>query len=128
MSVNKERKSRGAILLEFAIILPFLLLMLAGIWDLGHYIFRGHVLERAAREGAVRASRELDPSFANSREAILAYLQESTVTNPEFAGVSITLSGSEVTVTVTYDYGHPTLFPFIIVPQDLTARATARRE
>jgi Flp pilus assembly protein TadG len=128
--MSKGGKSRGAILIEFAIILPLLLLLLAGIWDLGHYIFRGHVLERAAREGAVRASRELDPSFANSREAILAYLRQSTMTDPSFATISISggSTGSDVMVTVTYNYGHPTIFPFNIVPQNLTARATARRE
>jgi Flp pilus assembly protein TadG len=129
----KKNASRGAILIEFAIVLPLLLLMLAGIVDLGSMLFRSHELARAAREGAVQASRETNPAFPSSRDAILNSLGSSS-TNPGWASIQIVgdgsfpATGSTVTVTITYNYDHPIFFPFNIVPQALTIQATARHE
>jgi len=45
-------KSKGQAITEFALILPFLLLLLGGIMDFGFAFFVGQMAENAAREGA----------------------------------------------------------------------------
>jgi Flp pilus assembly protein TadG len=136
MNTTSER-TRGAIMVEFVIVLPLLLLMLAGIVDLGFMLFRSHELARAAREGAVQASRETDASFELSRKAIDDFLRSTRSTrgaDPDFASINIAgdgnfpAIGSTVTVTITYSYDHPIFFPYNFVPQTLTIHATARHE
>ena len=46
------RNKRGQALIEFAFILPFLLVIVGGIVDFGLAFFIGQVIENAAREGA----------------------------------------------------------------------------
>jgi hypothetical protein len=46
------RNKRGQALIEFAFILPFLLVIVGGIVDFGLAFFVGQVIENAAREGA----------------------------------------------------------------------------
>jgi len=46
------RNKRGQALIEFAFILPFLLVIIGGIVDFGLAFFIGQVIENAAREGA----------------------------------------------------------------------------
>ena len=48
----KNRKSSGQSLLEFAIILPILLLLVMGVFDLGGGIYYYSAIQNAAREGA----------------------------------------------------------------------------
>ena len=47
-----ERPSRGNAVVEFALVLPILLLVLFGITELGRMIMTTNVLNTAAREGA----------------------------------------------------------------------------
>jgi hypothetical protein len=46
------RNKRGQALIEFAFILPFLLVIVGGIVDFGLAFFVGQVIQNAAREGA----------------------------------------------------------------------------
>ena len=47
----------GAVAVEFAIILPILLLLVFGIVDFGHACYMKHVLQNSCREGARYATR-----------------------------------------------------------------------
>jgi hypothetical protein len=47
----------GAVAVEFAIILPVLLLLVFGIIDFGHAYYMKHVLQNSCREGARYATR-----------------------------------------------------------------------
>jgi Flp pilus assembly protein TadG len=47
----------GAVAVEFAIILPFLLVLVFGIIDFGHAYYMKHVLQNSCREGARYATR-----------------------------------------------------------------------
>ena len=51
------RGQQGAATVEFALILPVLLLLVSGIIDFGHYWYLGHVLSDASREGARYGTR-----------------------------------------------------------------------
>jgi len=46
------RRTEGATAVEFAIVLPILLLIVGGIMDIGHAYHELHVVNEAAREGA----------------------------------------------------------------------------
>jgi Flp pilus assembly pilin Flp len=52
----RRRSERGAALVEFALVLPLLLVVIAGIVDFGFLFQRYEVLTNAAREGARLAS------------------------------------------------------------------------
>jgi Flp pilus assembly protein TadG len=51
------RKEHGGVAVEFAIIVPVLLLLVFGIIDFGHAWFMKHVLQNSCREGARYATR-----------------------------------------------------------------------
>jgi len=53
------RAERGAVAVEFALILPVLLLFVFGIIDFGHVWYVGHVMSDASREGARYSTRYL---------------------------------------------------------------------
>jgi Flp pilus assembly protein TadG len=53
---GRLRSERGAELLEFALVLPIMLLVLAGILDMGFLFKNYEVVTNAAREGARMAS------------------------------------------------------------------------
>jgi Flp pilus assembly protein TadG len=119
-----SRAERGAALVEFAMALPLLLVVIAGIVDFGFAFQRYEVLTNAAREGARLASLPgYDATSVDSR--VRAYVQAGlglnpgalaaampvgsvTLTNPDItvplaAGGSKTISTALVTVT----YRHP---------------------
>src|SRR6188472_2359657 len=52
------RVSRGQSLVEFAMVLPILLLVVFGVFDVGRLVYTNSVLSQAAREGARLASTE----------------------------------------------------------------------
>jgi hypothetical protein len=55
--LRRGRGQEGAVAVEFALILPILLLFVAGIMDFGHYWYIGHVASDASREGARYGTR-----------------------------------------------------------------------
>ena len=59
MSKTKKgmRGEHGAVAVEFAIILPILLLLVFGIIDFGHAWYMRHMMSDASREGARYATR-----------------------------------------------------------------------
>jgi Flp pilus assembly protein TadG len=50
--MNLRRSERGQSLVEFAVILPILVLLLVGIFDLGHVVWTNDAISNAAREAA----------------------------------------------------------------------------
>lgn len=56
MKEISSAKSKGQAIIEFALLLPFLLVLIGGAVDFGLSILAGHIAENAAREGARRAA------------------------------------------------------------------------
>jgi Flp pilus assembly protein TadG len=100
---------RGAELVEFALVFPTLLLVLAGLMDLGFLFQRYEVVTNAAREGARVASLP-GYSDADVQSRVSSYMTAAGLTCSSCASVgapqSITVGSHCIQVrpvTVTYD-------------------------
>jgi len=103
-------KSRGQALVEFALVLPLLLLLVLGAMDLGRVITTKMVMTNAAREGANFLSRNSasDPyPFSATRAIIEAYCANQNIPIDTANDIVITpetlTKGTAVTVTVSKD-------------------------
>ena len=56
------RDERGVAALEFGILLPFMVVLLAGIADMGRSLWQHHTLTKGVRDAARYLSRVADPS------------------------------------------------------------------
>ena len=131
---------KGAELIEFAIVLPLLLLIVMGIVDFGFMFQRYVVLTNAAMEGARVA---VLPGYldADVRDRVIAYAAgggiAGTVT-PNVVDTTVPAPGGATwpakEVTVTHDYGFNYLGPIAAIfgggsrTVTLTARSTMRSQ
>jgi Flp pilus assembly protein TadG len=116
----KQNSSMGQAYLEFMIVLPLLLFVLVGVFDLGRVYFSAIGLVSAAREGARYLSAFPDDvsndveAFYNTKQIAI---QEATGAGISLQGAGITVSctnsdedsdncdsGSPAIVTVTHDF------------------------
>jgi Flp pilus assembly protein TadG len=132
--VFKRRKNdSGQAVVEFAVILPVLLMILFAILQFG-IVFNNYIqVTAAAREGARKAavSRSLGTAAAEtasttSAKAAAPGLKQSSITvtypnSPTFA------QGSDVTVQVTYPYSI-SILGIIVKSGKLTSSTTMRVE
>ena len=115
---RRWRNERGAELIEFALVLPVLLLIVCGIFDFGFVFQRYEVLTNAAREGARMASlpgyTELDVQGRVSAYLTAANFPGTATTTLVFSPV--TAGGrtfNVATVTVSYTYRYAFVGPFM---------------
>ncbi len=121
---KRQQKESAQGLVEFAISLTFILILLAGLVDLGQAFFSLVALRDAAQEGAVYASvypiidtngnNRYDDGEPLNTAAIIARVRNSSTTPVDLtdtANVSVNVSfgrlpcaGGVVTVEVTYNY------------------------
>lgn len=95
------KKEKGQSMVEFALILPILLLLLCGIIDFG-WIFGNQLMaNNAAREAARYSAIHYYDSNTDNDQAIAAGIvanRASTLTSPV---TTVTVSSGSITVTVT---------------------------
>lgn len=117
-SVRRWRREAGAELVEFALVLPLLLLVIMGIFDFG-FLFRDYgVITNAAREGA-RIGVLADYSLADAATRAGTYITAagldgsaaSAVAALDTVGVGGTATVQVVRVTVTYPHTFSFLSP-----------------
>jgi Flp pilus assembly protein TadG len=111
MSRRRWRDERGSELVEFALVLPVLLLLMTGIFDFGLIFHRYEVLTNAAREGARLATL---PGYtaAAVQERVDAYLAAGGVPGTATTALVIepltaggrTFSVARVTVSYTEQF------------------------
>jgi Flp pilus assembly protein TadG len=125
---------RGAELIEFALVLPVLLVVVAGILDMGFLFKDWEVVTNAAREGARAAAL---PGWVQEdvEERVNKYiagggLEGEAVTT--VAPVTVTVGGraiNAVKVTVSYPHTYLVLGPIVQMIQgsvaDITLKAAA---
>jgi Flp pilus assembly protein TadG len=120
----RRNDQKGQSLVEVALSLPLLLLILAGILDLGRAYFTYITLSDAAAEGAAYAA--VHPS--NTQQVIDRAVDSSNdlvIIDPAMVAVDYVdmAPGNPVTVTVSYDYEIITPIINGFVPDGLTLRA-----
>jgi Flp pilus assembly protein TadG len=104
--MRRRQSDRGQSLLEFAIILPVLLIIVAGVLDIGRLYFSYVAVTDAASEGAAYAanhptSETLIVARARDASNIAADQSEIEFQCPTCPTVG---SGDPVTVSVTYSF------------------------
>lgn len=116
-------EDRGAAALEFALVVPVLLLLIFGIIEFGLAFQAQLALTHGAREGArLAAVGKFDAAIVLERTQPVTPVAIATTPSP----VSSATSGQTVTVTLTHDYDWSVLpFPGTL---RLTGHASMRRE
>lgn len=133
-----DSDQRGAAAVEFAIILPLLILLIFGTIEFSLLLFNKQVITNAAREGARKAIIAQDPRVTDSKikEVILNYTQNQLITfgDTTSALADPTISregtsfGDNVSVTVTYTYSFLVLANLGFDPFPLQAKVTMKME
>lgn len=117
---GRLHSERGAELIEFALVLPVLLLVLGGMFDFGIAINQYTILNNAAREGA-RVAAMPGWEEGDVQERVESYVQDSGLsldaleTSVDF-GVNVDAGSHSVpavTVSVTYVYDYLLLDSFL---------------
>lgn len=110
----------GVAMVEFAIILPLLILILFGIIDFGLLMYNKQVITNASREGARVKAMGNDPA-----PVVIAYCQDRLITfgSSSLPSTVLNSEGVYVTITVSFDYD-PLVLP--IADTNLIAATTMR--
>jgi Flp pilus assembly protein TadG len=117
----REARDSGAAAVEFALVLPVLLLVVFAIIDFGRMYWEQVTLTSAAREGVrIAALGESNPTVVRSKTLgaapgidaadITVSLDGTTVTSTSPDGTACT-PGEQVTVTATTDFSYLTPLP-----------------
>ncbi len=128
LRVKRRNGMRGAAAVEFAIILPVLMLLVLGIIDWGYYFFIESVIANCAREAArAGAIAQTDPdghALTALNAALAGGRLDTTVAQHDFS----TSDSTTYTAQVTYPVGSITGVSFIPVPANALGQATMRRQ
>ena len=111
MKVRLKSQS-GASAVEFALILPILLLLVFGIIEMGFALFDKGMITNASREGARTGISYRVPPFTDEEisNVVNSYLGNALITFAESANPTVTVTrngsnpGDELKVTVAYTY------------------------
>jgi hypothetical protein len=102
---NKDKKGQGAV--EFALILPILILVMLGLMEFGRLIFIYTAVNSAGREAARYGVAVGDGAGGIPRYIDCAGIRAAAKTVGSFAGMQ------DADITITYDYG-----PSHVTPHD----------
>ena len=112
-TLRKFRSEKGAAAVEFALLLPVLMMILFGIVEFGIALYQQSVLTNASREGARLGIVQSTPPITTGQinAAIDTYLTPTGI-NPANVGRAIipgTVTGAPVRVTLTLPYAFTVL-------------------
>jgi len=114
----RRKGQEGQALVEFALVIPFLLLLMFGLIEFGLLLYNQQVITNASREGArygivsrperrtLEEIRVVVDSYAGSR--MITFGSDTPTTTMETTGTSF---GDDLTVNVTFEY------QFLVLPQ-----------
>ena len=126
---TRLRDEHGASAVEFAFIVPLLLLLVLGIAEFGHAFQVQGTLSAAAREGARVMALQNDPAAARAAVRSAAPTLDPAVTDAQItvAPTACPLTSRTTTnVRVTVDYPMPFLTDFFGADIDLTGTGVMR--
>jgi Flp pilus assembly protein TadG len=140
----ENKSSRGAAVIEFALLLPILISLFAAIIEFGFVLYDKAVLTNAAREGARigvlsrSGSSNKDQHYAAAKTTAAAYCQDRLISLGSDGGGTLDVDASTdslnsdlLKVTVTYKYSGillDFLFSSLTGPIELRAEAVMRYE
>jgi Flp pilus assembly protein TadG len=132
----KLNSQRGAAAVEFAIILPVLILLLFGAIEFGLLLYNQQVLTNASREGARAGIVSQAPRVSDGEigSIVETYCVGNLVTfgAPNVPQTLVTRNGdtfqSDLAVDVTYNYDFLVLGNLGFGPQTLAARTVMKME
>ena len=129
MTTTRLRDERGATAVEFAFIVPLLIVLVLGIAEFGRAFQVSGTLSAAAREGVRVMALQNDPAAARAAVRDAAPTRDPAVTNAQItitpASCPATGAGS-TTVRVTVTYPMPFLTDFFGSGVDLTGTGVMR--
>jgi hypothetical protein len=122
-------EERGGMAVEFAILIPVLLLMVLGIVDFGHAWYMDHLLSNASREGARYGTRFTGTLPQNLTPSIADYVKNTSSENGGLGGWGLThLLPSDAAPQVNATGPGMTKTKLTeLAGQDLTVTVTARK-
>lgn len=128
----RAARDRGAAAVEFALVLPVLLLLVLGSIDWGYFFYVQQVVTNAAREGArVGSLTPFDSGDAGVSQSEADAAARTYMTNAGLTGGVgvVAVADQSIDVTVTYETGSVTGFSDLvsILPARAEARAVMRR-
>ena len=136
LRVQRRRTSgaqtrRGAVMVEFGIMLPVLVLVAFGCVDFGRFVYEYNAITNAAGEGASYGSQVPQATVANVKAVVIA---ETSGLRPALtaAEVTVTTVGSSKTekagtVTVTVSHVFTMVAPSVFTYWGLPASVTLGR-
>jgi Flp pilus assembly protein TadG len=108
---KQKGNERGAVLVEFAMMLPLLVIILTGVVNLGLVIHEHELLQNAAREGARFSAQNPGATVAATQARVVDYMSQENITVGagdvtveqafEVTIDGVTVTASKVTVTYT---------------------------
>lgn len=98
----KWRNERGAIAVEFALLLPVLVILLIGIMEFGMFYSAQISVTAAAREAARVMAIDHDPGAARMAARSASPVLDPALTNEQIAVSATCTTGATATVTITY--------------------------
>lgn len=119
--------SRGVAALEFALVLPLLLLFLLGAIDWGWFFYSKQVATSAAREGARAGSIAPEASASAEAESAARGFLAKAGFGSAAATVAVVATSASVEITVGIPTGSITGFNTSLVPATAGASAAMRR-
>ena len=133
-SMKPANNENGAAALEFALVLPLLLLLVFGIIEFGIIMFDKAVLTNACREGAragivsksPRLTRpEINNIVDNCQDHLITFGASPTLTLNSTPTNPVALFNEDLLVTATYNYDFLLIPGFIpVLPQTFPITAT----
>lgn len=133
MGAWRRKPERGAAAVEFALVLPLLMVILLGTIDWGYFFFVEQLVTNASREGARTGSLTPSPggegtAEADAKKAATDYLIAAGL-DGDVVSIDPEASSSSIKVTVSYPTGSITGFKTIeaLLPKSATATAEMRR-
>lgn len=123
---SKSRVQRGAVAVEFALVLPLLLLLLLGMMDYGWYFFCRLSVTNAAREGA-RAGTTVPNGDADKAKTTAQAFINSAGLGAQNTTIDVSIGSNPTSVTVDVKMNFTPLVGFVTLPKENgTAVAKAR--
>ncbi len=133
-STPRDHGSRGTALIEFALVLPFLLAVTFGVIDMSRAFWIKNTAHQAAREGVRYLVVHTVADSADARTRAIEVLAPAKVSMSEFTIVGPLDPGRrmEVTVGVQFNWLFPGLFSWLGAtfdnPMNLQATCVMRKE